>query len=361
MAPSLFIKVFNYSVLLLVLLVVAQGYSGSLFDRGVKRMNSLLGFVIAVALVLFIGLRPVVPYAFGDTYNYALSFWNLEAIGDDFTFDQDGDLVFNALMMWFARNGNFNIMLIFCSFVYVGGLWWALVRLFRADYFVAFVVAIGMFSFLVYGVNGMRNGMAASIMILALSFRKRIVVAIILTLLAAGIHRSITLIAAAAAITLFIRQPRVWIGVWVGSIAVSLLTGSTISNWLITSGLISDDRFTSYLTEQTADEFSYTGFRWDFLLFSSLPVAIGSWFVFDRGYRDRIYLWLFNIYLITNAFWILVIRANFSNRFAQISWFIMPLVLIYPFLMHRFWPDQSVKTGTVVIVSYLYTFYTAFL
>jgi hypothetical protein len=148
---------------------------------------------------------------------------------------------------------------------------------------------------------------------------------------------------------------------WTGSIAVSLVAGGAISEWLMGSGLISDDRFANYLTARTVDDFSHAGFRWDFLLYSSVPVAVGSWFIFRRGYADKFYLWLFNIYLMTNAFWILVIRANFSNRFAQLSWFIMPLVLIYPFFMKRFWEDQPVRAGSAVVVFYLYTFYSVFI
>ncbi|MGL5894200.1 MAG: EpsG family protein, partial [Bacteroidales bacterium] len=61
----------------------------------------------------------------------------------------------------------------------------------------------------------------------------------------------------------------------------------------------------------------------------------------------------------TNGFWILVIRASFSNRFAQISWFIMPLVLIYPFYKHLFWSEreQSKKIWMSLIIFYLFTFY----
>jgi hypothetical protein len=130
---------------------------------------------------------------------------------------------------------------------------------------------------------------------------------------------------------------------------------------LVESGVVGDDRFSEYLTEQTGDTFSRAGFRWDFLLYSAIPVLVGWFFIFRKGYADKFYLWLFNIYLVANAFWILVVRANFSNRFAQISWFIMPLVLIYPFFMKKFWNDQSVRTGTAVVVFYLYTFYAVFL
>jgi hypothetical protein len=92
-----------------------------------------------------------------------------------------------------------------------------------------------------------------------------------------------------------------------------------------------------------------------------VPVLVGSYFIFKREYTDRFYVWLFNIYLITNSFWIMVIRASYSNRFVQISWFIMPLVLIYPFFMKKFWNDQHSRTGSAVVAYYLYTFFTIYI
>lgn len=128
---------------------------------------------------------------------------------------------------------------------------------------------------------------------------------------------------------------------------------------MINLGLGNDDRFQNYLTStEFTHQFSRTGFRWDFLLYSALPVAVGYYFIFRRQYKDQFYIWLFNIYLITNSFWILVIRAEFSNRFAQLSWFIMPLVLIYPFFKKQFWIDQEQKIGMAILIFYAFTFYS---
>jgi hypothetical protein len=361
---AIYSDIFNYTVLILVAIAAVECWSGSVFDRPTRTFNNVLGAMLAVGLIFFIGLRPITPYHFGDTINYAHSFWRLQAQisgTSPIVSDLGSEWVFYSVMRWFAANSNIEMFFLFCAFVYVGALWWALVRVFRSDYFVALVVALSMFTFFSYGVNGVRNGMAASIMILALTFRRRWFVAVVLAVLAIGIHRSMMLTAGAALITFFVNRPRLWLWGWVGSIAVSLVAGGTISGWLIDSGLISDERFSTYIAGQTDDIFSRTGFRWDFLLYSAIPVVTGWFFIFRKGYADKFYIWLFNIYLIANSFWIVVIRANFSNRFAQISWFIMPLVLIYPFLMKKFWNNQPTRMGSAVVVFYLYTFYTMFI
>ena len=66
------------------------------------------------------------------------------------------------------------------------------------------------------------------------------------------------------------------------------------------------------------------GFRWDFLLYSAMAVVVGWYFVFKQNFEDEYYHWIYNTFLATNAIWVLVIRASYSNRLAQISWFIMP-------------------------------------
>ncbi len=342
----LYTLLFHVVVLVLVVAVALECYSRSIFTPVTRSVNSVVGGLVALLLVLYMGLRPVTPYYFGDTINYANSFHNLAA-GISTLGEGGSEWAFDGAMRWFAAHSDVSMFFLFCAAIYVGALWWAMVRIFGSDYLVPLVVALSMFTFWSYGVNGIRNGMASSLVILAISFRRNIPVAVALTLVAVGIHRSMMLTAAAAVAALVVRSPRLWLWVWVGSIGASLVAGGAFSNLLVSLGLVDDGRFASYVTTAAGDIFSSTGFRWDFLLFSAIPVGVGWYFIFRRGYADRFYIWLFDIYLLTNAFWVMVIRASYSNRFAQISWFVMPLVLIYPFLMKRFWSDQPVRTGTI--------------
>ena len=355
---SSYTPVFNFFILFLVVIAAAEGFSGSVFKPETRSFNKVCGAFIAIAVTLYMGLRPITPYYFGDTINYAISFYNLQIHGHEFTVASGGEWVFNSIMLWFAANSDVHIFFLFCAFVYVGALWWALVRIFKDDYFIPMIVVMSMFTFWTYGVNGIRNGMASSIIILAFTFRRNIPVMIGIAILGLGIHKSMALTVCAGILALFVKKPKLFLYGWLGCIVISLATGNLITDFISNSGLIGDDRFSDYMTGDTGDTFSHEGFRWDFLLFSAIPVAVGSYFIFKREYTDKFYIWLFNIYLITNSFWILVIRANFSNRFAQISWFIMPLVLIYPYIMKKFWDDQPRKIGWAVIVFYLYTFYT---
>lgn len=352
---------FNYLVLALILIAVLESLSGKLFKPEVRAVNSIAGFIIIITVILYMGLRPV-SFVFGDTVNYAQSFYKLQMSIDQFQILKDGEWIFNTIMFWFAKYSNVHMFFLFCSTIYVGALWLAFKRIFKEDYLIPFIVAMGMFTFWSYGVNGIRNGMAASIIILALSFRQNIPIIVTLSFVGLGIHKSLYLLLLAAGLAFFLKDSKIYFRIWIGCILVSLIAGNLLANIIVSSNLIGDDRFASYMAGgNTNDVFSSTGFRWDFLLYSAIPVAVGYYCIFEKKYTDKFYIWLFNIYLMANSFWIIIIRASFSNRFAQISWFLIPLVLIYPFFMKKFWEDQSVKIGYIVTISYLYTFYQVFL
>jgi hypothetical protein len=61
--------------------------------------------------------------------------------------------------------------------------------------------------------------------------------------------------------------------------------------------------------------------------------------------------------MIANTFWILVIRANFSNRFAYLSWFLMAIVIAYPLLKVKFWDDHYKNVGRIFLAYYLFTYF----
>ena len=89
---------------------------------------------------------------------------------------------------------------------------------------------------------------------------------------------------------------------------------------------------------------------------SSFPVFTGWYFIFKKNFNDKFYSHIFNIYLVCNAFWILIIRANFSNRFAYLSWFLMSLIIIYPFLKQQFFKKQELVIAKVTLFYYGFTF-----
>ena len=218
-----------------------------------------------------------------------------------------------------------------------------------------------MFTFWAYGVNGIRNGLGASLFILAMSYVNKPTIMIGIGILACGFHKSIYLMMAASGLAWFIKNSYYYLAGWIACVGVSYAAGFRIQNYLATIGLGDDDRFSGYLTgSNMVGEIVQMSmvFRWDFLAYSAIGVAVGSYFIFRQNFKDEYYHWIYNTFLATNAFWVLIIRAAYSNRFAQISWFIMPIVLIYPFLKQRFWTNHEKMLGYAILLFYAFTFYS---
>jgi hypothetical protein len=110
-------------------------------------------------------------------------------------------------------------------------------------------------------------------------------------------------------------------------------------------------------TVESGTTFSSTGFRWDFVLYSGFAVFAGYYYIIKRGFQDKFYTHIWGTYMIANAFWILVIRANFSNRFAYLSWFLMAIVIAYPLFRVKFWSNHYQIVGRIFFAYYLFTYF----
>ena len=172
-----------------------------------------------------------------------------------------------------------------------------------------------------------------------------------------GFHNSMIIPIAAYACTFFINQPKFYLMIWAACIPISLVGGGVFES--IFAGLGFEERTAGYLTgdEKMAEQFSSTGFRWDFLLYSLLPILAGYFYIVNMKIKDKLYYSIFGTYAAANAFWILVIRANFSNRFAYLSWFLMAIVIFYPLYKYKMFKNQYVVASLLLLAYFGFTYF----
>lgn len=351
---------FDISILIMILVAVWQCHTSNILKNNVVTLNAMWGTIFTIFLILYMGLRPISSY-FGDTVNYAKGFYEQANSLAPFQWHWDKEWLFYNLMQWFAKNSDIHMFFLLCASIYVGSLWLAMVRIFKNYYYIPLLIIFSMFTFWQYGVNGIRNGLGASLFILAMSYVNKPTIMIALGVLACGFHKSIYLMMAASGVAWFFKNSYYYLAGWIACVSVSYAAGFRIQNYLAAIGFGEDDRFSGYLTgSNMVGEIVQMSmvFRWDFLAYSAIGVAVGYYFIFRRNFKDEYYHWIYNTFLVTNAFWVLVIRAAYSNRFAQISWFIMPIVLIYPFLRQRFWTNHEKVLGYAILLFYAFTFYS---
>ena len=146
---------------------------------------------------------------------------------------------------------------------------------------------------------------------------------------------------------------------WLGAILVSLMFGDTIANLI--SLVNYDERLTTVAlkgedVEELWGEVLENRFRWDFLLYSAMPVILGWYILFIRKVYNNTYLILLGTYMFANTFWIMVIRDLFSNRYAYLSWFLYPIVLAYPlFNLPVFERNHSQKVAWILLAHFGFT------
>lgn len=327
---------------------------------GKKNLSAII--VYAIVFIIVVGLRPAAAIEFGDSGSYAAiynGFQNgLFDLGDGAGFDW----LWTRFMYSCSQVMSVSSFFVLVEFLYVFPLILACKKWSQFNAYILLLFALGSFSFFAYGVNGLRNGMACSLVTLALASIGNKngggVLCIILCFLAIANHKSVSLPVAAMLFTYLYPKPKPMFLFWSFSILVSLVAGGMVSGFFESLGF--DDRMSVYLNNsdsETMASFSRTGFRWDFLIYSFMPVLLGWFIIFKRNVPvDFTYLLLLGTYMYSNAFWIMVIRSAFSNRFAYLSWFLYPFVLGYPLLELDIIPNQGRRlTGFVLLFHFLFT------
>ncbi len=352
----------NLLFVLTILYVLShQGLSFQAVYRG--RENYVASLVLCIILILFLGLRPI-SYIFGDTINYAEKY-NLMKHGFVHYSPEDSDWLFAWLMDWCAQIMSVQMFFLIIEIGYIGCTLWACKRMMRNNVWVAFLMNLVAYSYFAFGTNGLRNGLACSIMLVAFSYilgpNREKIIAAILCFCAYNIHHSMALpilmmVVSTFILTKFKNSLKLTIAFWMLSIILSLVAGDWLEDFFANLGF--DDRLNSYITsDDYDDQFSSVGFRWDFLLYSVMPIILGWYVVVKKQVSDKTYLMLLNTYILCNSFWIMLIRASFSARFAYLSWFIYPLLLAYPLLKLPIWRKQGDNLNWIMLANLGFTYF----
>lgn len=352
-SPLLYQSIFLYAVIIMTL-IVASKLSNQSYQSIRKGNNNISSAaIIWIVFALWIGFRPMHPI-FGDSVFYSHTYHLMQqhllnniGEGSDWLWELFGSLCSQIMDVSFyftiVAIGYFGFTLLSCKI------------LVNNNVLAGYLFMLGSISCFSYATNGIRNGFACSLVLVAISIvalsKKNLVITILLALIASNIHKSTLLpIACLFASLYFVKSFKWAYTFWILSIIISLVAGGFVTS--IFAGLGFDDRLT-YLTSEGDGQYTKTYFRWDFLVYSMMPIILGYYVVIKRGVQDRAYLILLNTYTLANAFWVMIIRANYSNRFAYLSWFMYPLVLAYPLFKLDIWGQYQGKNASKIMLAHV--------
>jgi len=340
--PDYYINAFHFVLLAYLMIVLFKSFS----DKPVSGLN-VLTMGLFYFLIVLIGFRPV-NGAFGDMGRYA-DYYN-----SNFTIEKLSDSGFYYLMDFFSKLDipvNFYFAVIFI--IYLTPMLIFSKKHFRKLWPYAFLTFLCFFEFFSYGTNGIRNGAACSIFILALSFENKKYIRNIFLLLSILFHISLIIPVVGYLISFYFQKVKYFFVFWLSILIISFFSGNFFNS---TFSIFLPER-TDYYLINTDDIIYKTGFRIDFIFYSFIGVLAAYYFIYKKKFDDKFYNKLVSVFLFSNALWLLVIRANFTNRIAYLSWFILAPVIIYPVLKTKIFKHQFLKICLIILFFFSFSFY----
>jgi hypothetical protein len=336
MIPIEYYKIVYFTLISIVLIVF---FLPKIIIEPLVSSNSKLYqffvFIILVFTIGFIGLRD--PWGlerfFGDTITYS-EYYEAIRLGylTEFTVDY-GFFFFMKMCTYLFTLSQFYVI---CAMIYVLLPFVSFKKWFGNKVIYVLLVYVLSFSFLPFGINGVRNGLASAIFIFAIGFTEKKWLMYSLFVLSISFHKSMVLPFLTFQMVYIIKNPKYYLYFWLLSIPLSFFFSKSLVSFaefiFENDSLIQDSRSSTYFSKDTIVTQVSGVFRIDFILYSSIAVIIGYWSIVKKSFNNKLYHKIYGTYVLANAIWILLIYVPFTNRVAYLSWFLMPIVLTFPFV-----------------------------
>ena len=326
---------FHLAYLTFCTIVAATFFDEKITSRGQQRrffQMIVVCFLVQVAIMyIFRDIR-------GDTHRYMRGYERM--IDQDFAIAviESGKELGFTLLSWLSANAGLGFRS-YLTWIYLLGIVpfiAGLKKLYGDGWGYMFIVYVTFPFFLSYYGSGMRQAVAMSFAFYAIvqyGQSKLLLRTLAIIFFAALFHMSVlVLLPALFAMHFFERWltlPRI-LAIWVLVVFISASGLNESSLGFLSSFFDDSSRYQYYLDQDKVAEvrelMNYqTGFRLDFTLFSIVPVL----FVLYFEKRTGIDLWIVKFYLIVNcAFQLLSFTAS-NDRFAALSWFYIPAILVH--------------------------------
>lgn len=294
--------------------------------------------IILLVMSILLVLTPIEEET--DKYNYMMEF-----LGE--TPERNSEIawvVYNSVFRSLFQ-GNIIAFFLFNAILYSFSYYVLARKLFDKDvvgYFI--IMAVGSLGFVAYGCNTIRAGIAIGLLFIAFSLPYKLRYRLSLVLIAILIHKSMIIPVFAFIISSYIKNRRFIELFWIICLLISILDFnlSTIFEKL---GFV-DSRVDQYMSSIGEDSDYGSKFRFDFLLYSLIPLFFANIWIKKYKYSNYLYSKVYNTYLISNAIWLLVIRIEYSDRVAYLSWFLIPILVLYPILKK----ELIIKNAQIIVL-----------
>lgn len=363
MISAVFYPLIYYSIVTILTLYCIFTYRQYTYDNNLfinTKSGNFVALLLIIGYIIFIGFRPL-AWQFIDMLNYNETFLFISENVPYYDFTTDTpNLIFDNLFDYLASN-SYDIVILFVimASIYFGCMYGSIKKIFPHDTLYALLIYLGAFSTYSYAVNGIKAGAAASIFLLAFAFYRKPIIAALFCLISLGFHHSMTLPIFAFALAYIVRNPKYFFFGWFICLFISSFQIPGVTDFL--AQFADDQSVERYLSSEGDLWEGKTGFRWDFILYSLPPILISIWTLYYYHIKDRLYKILLCTYLAVNGIWMLCMYVPFNNRIAYLSWFILPILIAYPFFKFKLYSRQYLTLNYIVGIYLAFTLFSAFL
>lgn len=358
MEEQLYIQIFYYFLLIVLLIIplllALLNIERHRYNGSVPANRSLMDFVIYYGIPIV--LISYITYYIGsrdlnigvDTIAYWYKFDATQRIGQP---DLSKDLLFDLYVYLFAKTTSFNIFLFFSAIIYIVVAYISFNMIFKK--YVLFAILIFLISpcFFQFGINVMRNGMAASLFLLGIGMHyKKYKLYLIPMIMSVFFHISMVAPLVVFFFTKYVKSTKIFISIWCIFLLLTVLgVDNSMSQLIFSSGFIGSrlETFTDGLNNEQASWISFFTFR-------ALPIFVGCYFLFVRKFEDSFFIQLLNCYILLNILYLVMFSHIFSLRFSYLSEFMTPILLIYPFIYGCNWKLKSIKLSVILLFVFLF-------
>lgn len=298
-------------------------------DVSIQTLN-----LIFLAIAVYFINEPIAD--FSDKYSYLATFTDIFELSGDMHKKDLGFYVLTAIIR-FVTDWSL-VYFAILAMIYLYGYSKFIKHFFKRDFrFIVIICTISALGFYGYGTNTIRQGLALSIFLLSLVYFDNKMKYIAFSVLAILFHKSLVLSVFAFWFVNRYNIKNNFIYFWFLCLAITIVAGNTVGALLGDVLVSGDNRMEGYL--QGTTETYQAGFRLNFLVYSVLPIMYGI--KIKSQINDEFYNKILSFYIIMNAIWLLMISIPFTDRFAYLSWFLIPFILLYPLAQKQIFRKQN--------------------
>lgn len=323
---------FDFVLSLLPILYLIAYCIKSVGRHSLPQTSHSMTICFIVIAILAIGLYPADLSI--DKPRYVSMYYNSLYYGFSLEFRDFGWIIFNTACASLFKD-SIDLFFLLTAVIYVAGFVVLGITQFpkrNLGYFI--IMSAGCLGFSNYGTNVIRAGIAMSILMIAFSLRSKTIFKLLLVLIALSLQKSMAIPVIAFFAGKYIKRTRLVLAFWLLCLLLSV-TNFDMGPLFESIGFV-DERVEQYAKTINSMNTEYkNGFRFDFLIYTIVPLFISVYYYRKKLLVDSSYLQILRMYLFANAVWLLAIRIAYSDRLAYLSWFIIPYLTLYPVIKYQ--------------------------